>query len=137
MSSAATACGTALLALVLGSGAGLAGAQVQAQPEAQPAAGRAELLQQRRLVDLNHQRELQACQQRFAVTACVDEARLRRRAADEPLRQALLLRDQRARQERAAERRRVVAAKQRAAGARQQVPLPPAGPASAAEAVKR
>lgn len=70
---AATVLRYAQLTPVFGTGSGMVQTQTQIEPET--AFGRAELLQQRWLVDSNHQRELQACQQRFAITACFDEAR--------------------------------------------------------------
>jgi hypothetical protein len=79
--------------------------------------GHAELLRQRQAVQMQFERELQACQSRFAVTACVNDARARHQATDAPLREALLLLDAQSRQQRAAERRRAVAQKRRDADA--------------------
>jgi colicin import membrane protein len=55
------------------------------------------------------------CQQKFAVTSCVDEVRARRREALAPLRERELRLDETDRSQRAAERRAAVAAKQQAA----------------------
>jgi hypothetical protein len=68
------------------------------------------------LVDRFAAEEL-ACRERFAVTACVDELRLRRRAALEPLRERELLLDDAERQQRAAERQAARAARPQPASA--------------------
>ena len=48
---------------------------------------RARLVQQRRVLNATFAAEEQACGQRFAVTACVDDLKLRRRQALAPLRE--------------------------------------------------
>jgi hypothetical protein len=68
-----------------------------------------------------------ACAERFAVSACVDNAKLRRRDALAPWRARQLALDDAERRERAAARLQAIEAKQREAAAR-----PPAPPASAA-----
>lgn len=68
--------------------------------------------------------EERECQQRFAVTACLDDVRSRRRAALAPLRARELQLDDAERQQRAADRRVAIEAKQKAQAAR-----PPPTPA--------
>ena len=87
---------------------------------------RAELERQRQEVHRRFERELQACQLRFAVTACVNEARERRQVADTPLREGLLQLDTQLRRQRADERRRVVADKQREAAVQRRARAAPA-----------
>jgi len=84
-------------------------------------------------------REERECQRRFAVTACLDDVRSRRRTALAPLRARELQLDDAERQQRAADRRAVIEAKQRAQAARpspapEPRPRRPAAPASAASA---
>jgi hypothetical protein len=81
------------------------------------------------------------CQQRFAVTTCLDDVRSRRRAALAPLRARELQLDDAERQQRAADRRAAIEAKQKAQAARPpptpapEVRLrPPPVPASSASA---
>lgn len=113
------------------------GLMVAGAAPAQPS--RAELLQQRQVAQSRYELELQACQVRFAVTACVDEARLRWRVADGPLREAQLQSEAQDRQARAAERLGVVAEKQRLAAARRSQPASSvvAAPAAAAASAAR
>lgn len=85
---------------------------------------RVRLVQQRRALSDTFAAEERACAQRFAVTACVDEIKLRRRDALAPLRERELQIDEAERVQRAAARRAAIAAKRAAAAA--------APPASAA-----
>ncbi len=85
---------------------------------------RARLVQQRKMLSETLAAEERACTQRFAVTACVDEIKLRRREALAPLRERELQIDEAERVQRATERRAAIAAKRAAAAS--------APPASAA-----
>jgi colicin import membrane protein len=67
--------------------------------------------------------EERACVSRFAVTACVDEVRARRREALAPLRDRELKLDEAERQHRAQDRRQAIAQRQAEAG--QRAPAPP------------
>ncbi len=67
--------------------------------------------------------EERACADRFAVTACVDDVRARRRVALAPLRERELKLDEADRQQRAQERRSAIARRQ--ADAAQRAPAPP------------
>lgn len=70
--------------------------------------------------------EERACVSRFAVTACVDEVRARRRDALAPLRDRELRLDEAERQRRADERRQGIAQRQaQQADALQRAPAPP------------
>ena len=83
-----------------------------------------------------------ACANRFAVTACVDDVRARRRAAITPLRERELRMDEAERIQRATEKQAAIAAKQAAAASRPapsvspqlrlRVPEPPASTAQRA-----
>ena len=73
---------------------------------------------ERRIIDARSTAEQRACRERFAVTACLDQARARRRADLAPLRERELALDDAERQARAEERRAAVAAKQAAAASR-------------------
>jgi colicin import membrane protein len=75
---------------------------------------RADIAAQRQLINQRFAAEEQACQLRFAVTACVDDARTVQRQALAPLRSREAALDEAERQQRAEERRSAVAAKQRA-----------------------
>jgi colicin import membrane protein len=88
---------------------------------------RAAIAAERAAVQQRFVAEERDCQGRFAVNACVEDARQRRREALAQLRERELKLDQAERQRRAAERREAVAAKQAAARAR-----PPTAAASAA-----
>lgn len=85
---------------------------------------------ERTRIETQFNAELAACQQRFVVTACADEARLRRREALAKPRAEGLALDDIERRERAVARRELVQAKQREASAR----VAPASPASAPSA---
>lgn len=76
---------------------------------------RARLLQQRRTLSEAFAAEERACTQRFAVTACVDAIKLRRRESLAPLRERELQIDEAERAQKAAERRAAIAAKRAAA----------------------
>lgn len=76
---------------------------------------RARLAQQRRQLGEAFAAEERSCAQRFAVTACVDEVRQRRREALAPVRERELQLDDAERQQRAAERRAAIEAKRAAA----------------------
>ena len=93
---------------------------------------RARLVQQRRVLNATFAAEEQACGQRFAVTACVDDLKLRRRQALAPLRERELQIDEAERVQKATARRAAIAAK-RAAAAAASAPLA-ASAASAASA---
>ena len=92
-------------------------------------AERAALVEHRRLMLKILADEEVACGERFAVTACRDDVRRRRREALGPLRERELRLEEAERRARAEERRRFVAAKQAAAAERQ---ASAAAPASAA-----
>ena len=89
---------------------------------------RARLVQQRRQLSEAFSAEERTCTQRFAVTACVDALRLRRREALAPLRERELQLDEAERVQRAAERRAAIAAKRAAAAS-----APPAASAAVPE----
>ncbi len=89
---------------------------------------RARLVQQRRLLGETFAVEERACAQRFAVTACVDELKLRRREALAPLRERELQIDAAEREQKAALRRAAIAAKRAAVAS-----LPPASAAGQTE----
>jgi colicin import membrane protein len=126
------ACLAASLGLM---GAGQAVAQAASAAPGQAAAATiADLAARRRAIDAQHAAELRACQSRFAVTACIDDAGQRRREALAPLREVELQLDGAERQQRAAQRRELIAAKQREAAARPPAsaapPLDPRWPAA-------
>lgn len=89
---------------------------------------RTRLVQQRLLLSETFAAEERACAQRFAVTACVDEAKLRRREALAPLRERELQIDAAEREQKAALRRAAIAAKRAAVAS-----LPPASAAGQTE----
>ncbi len=76
---------------------------------------RAQIAVERRVIEERYTAEQRACRERFAVTACLDGSRARRRAELAPLRERELRLDDAQRQARAQERRAAVAAKQAAA----------------------
>lgn len=76
------------------------------------------IAEQRRRLETGFAAEEAACARRFAVNACLEDVRLRRRAELTLLREQELRLDDEARQARAEERRASVAAKQAAAAAR-------------------
>ncbi len=106
-------------------------AAVQAQPSAASAAGagqaqqgqqgrqreqaRARIQTERTRIESRFNAEMAACQQRFVVTACMDEARQRRREALAVPRAEGLALDDIERRERAVARRELLQAKQREA----------------------
>ena len=107
---------------------------------AEPADERARLASERQAITQRFDQEEQACQQKFATTGCLADARARRREALAPLRERELSLADQERQQRAQERRRAVAAKQQTAADRPaelpapvlklRQPAPPALPAS-------
>jgi hypothetical protein len=112
---------------------------------------RAAILAERQAQLARFAAEERACASRFVVNACLDDVRLRRREALEPLRERELQLDQSERLKRAEERRAAIAAKQGAAGAaraggastapqlrvREPAPLLPTRPAREPEAADR
>jgi hypothetical protein len=120
-------CAASLLAQGIPPAVG-AGAGVPPPPATAPGAAqqaeRARLAAQREAITARFLAEEQACRDRFVVTACVDEVRVRRREALEPVRQRELQLGDADRRARAAERQAALAEKQRAA--RQRVEVPPA-----------
>lgn len=110
--------GRALLALALALGAWKSAA---VHPAA-VAQERAELAQQRRLLLDALAKEERECRERFAVTACQDDVRRRRRDALQPIRERELRLEEAERRARASERRAAVAARQASAA----VPQPAA-----------
>jgi hypothetical protein len=84
---------------------------------------RSRIAAERRAMAERYAAEERACVSRFAVTACVDEVRARRREALVPLRDRELKLDEADRQQRAQERRQAIA--QRQAEAQQRAPAPP------------
>jgi len=89
---------------------------------AEPANERARLEAERQAIAQRFSQEEQACRQRFAITGCLEDVRVRRREALAPVRERELNLADLERQQRAAARRLQVAAKMQAA----------AGPAAAA-----
>lgn len=102
----------------------------------EPGGERDALTRERSRLQARFAAEEAACRDRFAVNACRDEVRERRREALEPLRERELALDEADRRERAAERRRAIRAKQEAAARRPPPPtesrLRPREPAPAA-----
>lgn len=96
-------------------------------------AERAQLNAQRRVLTQRFSAEENACQQRFAVTACVDDVRVRRREALAPLRERELRLDEAERMQRAQEREAARSAR-RAALASSLASAPPAQAPVAASA---
>ncbi len=93
---------------------------------------RAQLKAERDRIEARFAAEQANCRQQFAVTACTDEVRLRRRAALAAPRARGLALDDQQRAERTRERREAVAQKQRRAAERPvpaAVPAPPPGAA--------
>jgi hypothetical protein len=122
-----------------------AGAQVPFDPT-QAARERGRIHAERERLEAGFAAEEARCAERFAVTACLDDVRLRRRAAlAGPRAQALAI-DDAERHARAEARRAAVDEKQRRAAARPPIPseparapreLPPAPPVVLAEPVPR
>jgi hypothetical protein len=114
--------------------AGLAVLVLTAPPaRADAATERAQIHAARQAVERRHAAAQRECRERFAVTACLDEAGARRRAELAPLREQELRIDEAERQARAAQRRAAIAAKQAAAASRPALPAS-AAPTSAARA---
>jgi hypothetical protein len=110
---------------------------VSAQPLPDAGMQRQQLAEQRRAVEAAHTQRVADCQRRFAVTACLDEARADRRRALEPLRERELALDARERTQRAEQRRREVERKQRELAARPVLQEPVAAPAENASDPRR
>ena len=79
---------------------------------------RTRLTAERRILSERFDAEQRACADRFAVTACVEETRARRREALAPLRERELRLDEAERRQRATERRAAIASKVAAAASR-------------------
>ena len=89
---------------------------------------RARIQAERERIEARFSAEMTACQQRFVVTACAEDASQRRREAlAGPRAQAFML-DDMERRERAIARREAVIAKQREAASRPAPPLPASAP---------
>lgn len=82
-----------------------AGASAQAQTPAGPAGERQRLAAERAAVEVRYVEREAACQQRFAVTDCVNDAKKERRDALAPLRRLGAAIDDAQRKQRAAQRR--------------------------------
>lgn len=101
---------------------------------------RTRIADERRALDARYDAELRACHERFVVTSCVDDARLRWRQAMAPLRERELELDAQGRQRRADARRADLSHKQTQAAGRaasasdrpQRGPRPAHGAASGA-----
>lgn len=111
--------------------AGLLALAMPAPAEPGDADERQRIAKERAAVDQRFQAAQQACEARFASTACLDQARAERRGALEQLRREQLLLDTAQRRQRAADRLRRIQDKQREADAR-----PPAAPMVAASGVQ-
>jgi hypothetical protein len=94
------------------------GLQAGAAAAVDAAAERSALAAQRQEVERRFAAEEAACRQRFAVSGCIEEARLQRRRALAPLREREFALDDAGRKARAAERRQALAQKRQAAEAR-------------------
>ncbi len=123
---------------------------LRAQPASGPTNSPTDYAQERARVQAERKRleaafdaEIVACRERFTVTACVDDVRVRRRAALAEPRARELAIDDLERRERAATRRQAVAQKQRQAAERPvrdpaaSAPEAAAVPAHAASAIAR
>ena len=84
-------------------------------PAAAQSSEREQLAAERRVLSERFAAEERECRQRFAVTACVDDVRIRRRDGLTPLRDRELRLDEAERRQRAKERQAALASKQRAA----------------------
>lgn len=89
---------------------------------------RAGIKDERSRIEAQFNAEMAACRQRFVVTACLDDARQRRRDALIAPRAEELTLDDIQRRERAAVRREVIQAKQREAASRPAAPLAASAP---------
>lgn len=92
---------------------------------ADEAEARQRLAAERQALEQRFDAEERVCADRFAVNACVDDVRARRRAALAPLREQLLQVDEAERRRRADERRAAVARKQAELAQRPAVPPQP------------
>ena len=102
---------------------------------AAPDGERTRLVAERRVLSERFATEESACAKRFAVTACVDDTRARRRAALAPLRERELRLDEAERQQRGADRRAAIASKVAAAASRPVVAEPGAAASAASASV--
>jgi colicin import membrane protein len=111
---------------------------------------RAAILAERQALQARFAAQERECASRFVVNACLEDVRLRRREALEPLRERELQLDQAERLKRAEERRAAIAAKQNPAGAprasagptpqlrvREPAPVPAARPGRASDEAER
>jgi len=114
-------------------------AQAASAPESAPASAsesnaqerellRARIKDERSRIEAQFSAEMAACRQRFVVTACLDDARQRRRDALTAPRTEELTLDDLERRERAAVRREAIEAKQREAASRPAAPLAASAP---------
>lgn len=94
------------------------------QAQGSPAEERQRIQLERRAIEARYQSELGACAERFAVNACRDEARSRRRDGLAPLRQQELILSDQERKQRAAARARDIERNRLAADARALAPPP-------------
>jgi len=131
---AVLAAGAALLLMV---GVAQAASAPESAPESASASAsnakgrellRARIKDERSRIETQFNAEMAACRQRFVVTACVDDARQRRRDALTAPRAEELTLDDLERRERAAVRREVIQAKQREAASRAAAPLAASAP---------
>lgn len=120
------ATGLLLLALLAGS--------AHAQDDA--AARQRRIDEARAAADARFEAESAACRQRFAVNACLDDARQRRRQALAAVQAEQRALDEAGRRERAADRRAEVARKQAEVARRTAAPTPAASAASAGSAAE-
>lgn len=86
---------------------------------------RARIAAERKALAQRFQEEERACTSRFAMTACVDEVRARRREALAPLREQELRLDEAERRQRAEERQRAIAQRKAEAASRPAAPPEP------------
>lgn len=111
-------CGRALVTVVL------VASTVAPSASADDAGERARLDGERRRIEERHRADVLACQSRFAVNACLEEARAQRRAALDPLRRRELDLDDAERRRRAAERAREVELRRQETLVRPPPPVP-------------
>jgi len=126
-------------ALLLMAGVAQAASAPESAPESAAASASASNAQERELlrariedersrIEVQFNADMAACRQRFVVTACVDNARRRRRDALTAPRAEELTLDDLQRRERAAVRREVIQAKQREAASQAAAPLAASAP---------
>jgi colicin import membrane protein len=122
-----------MLVLCLALGAATVRA-AQGSAEIEQAARRAQLTQERKSLERRYAEDAALCRERFAATACVDEARQRQRNALVPLREEQLRIDESQRQARAQAKREVLAARQQRAAAAALASTPQQAHAAGAQA---